>query len=796
MSTLDSSTEKNPAGESKLGSVVGSAASANGLEALELLFENLLHSTQVHTLFLDPQLRIRRFTPRMGELFGLTQHDLGRSIEEFQHRMLYPELMNELRNVLDLGRVHEAEIQDGDNHWFLMRILPYLSEKGNEGVVLTLTDINVTRRAQMNLNRVIDFFPNAVVAINEQGLIQIVNQRTKSIFGYEAAEMIGQPVEMLLPERCWDKHRIDRMQYALHPQTREMSRLGEMFGRRKSGEEFPVEVGLNSINTEKGLLMLASVNDVTIRMATEKELLRREQELRLVINSVPMLIAYIDRDRVYRYVNNSYCAKMGLSPDRVHNRRVQDIVDEETWNQKCRHLDRVFAGESVTAELSRGFPINSTNEQAWILARYVPDRDENGQVRGCFVAMSDITELKELLEVKQRQVEHRDLFLATLSHELRNPLGAVMSALRLLQGNQNNSEVQTKTLAAIDRQAVQMTALLEDLLNVARITKGKIDLNRSPVRLDGIVKESVESVSASFEKREQRVHIVLGDRTAWVNGDAVRLRQIVSNLLTNASRYSPRGESILIRLEVSPSTDSASLGAAAIHVVDHGFGVPKEMQERIFEPFEQLRRTHNEASEGLGLGLSLSRRLAELHGGTVTVFSQGEGLGSTFTIQLPLIAPPVPHEELSQTRQRLAVAESSMIVLVEDNDDARELLRELLEYEKYDVRTASDGPSGLELIRQTRPCVALIDVGLPGMTGHEVARNIRRDGLTTTLIAVTGYGQKSDRDAALSAGFDNHITKPVDFDKLLRLIERIVSSCQESSANSKIAGGENVESIP
>ena len=732
--------------------------------------ENLLHSTQVHTLFLDRQLRIRRFTPRIGEIFSLVQHDIGRSIEAFHNRLQYAHLLRDLRLVVSTGQLQESEIQDVGGRWFLMRILPYLTEKGSEGVVLTLTDIDVTRRAQMNLNCVIDFFPNAVVAINEQGLIQIVNQRTQSIFGYEASEMIGQPVEMLLPEQRREQHRLDREEYARNPKPREMERLGELYALRKNGEEFPVEVGLNSIKTEKGLLIISSINDITVRQSTQLELARREQQLRLVINGVPMLIAYIDNDRIYRYVNNYYCEKLGLTPDEVCNKRVQCVVGETVYAQKRPLLDRVFAGESVTAELRRKFPTDPPDHENWILAHYVPDRDEKGVVRGCFVAMNDITELKELVTSKQKQVEQRDLFLATLSHELRNPLGAVTSALRLLQSGRDNSELLQKTLAAIDRQTSQMAALLDDLLDVSRVTKGKIELRRSPVELEHVVRESVESVMPMFEKRNQQVKVSITSEPAWVDGDAVRLRQIVINLLTNAARYSPPGEIIVVSLESESNT------SGIIRVKDHGIGIPMEMQERIFEPFEQLRRTHNEASEGLGLGLSLSRRLAELHGGNVTVFSRGDGQGSEFTVHVPLIEPPHDDGDFQHSVPELMVERPRSIALVEDNEDARDLLRQLLEFEDFQVEVAADGLSGLELIRQKRPQVAVMDIGLPGMDGHEIARTLRGEGVTTILIALTGYGQDSDRAAALVAGFDEHVTKPVDFDALVRLLERVVAT--------------------
>ena len=742
--------------------------------------ENLLLSTKVHTLFLDPQLRIRRFTPGMARIFSLVEHDIGRSIETFHSRLSYADLLNNLERVLKAGGTIESDVQDDDGRWFLARILPYMTQHGSDGVVLTLTDIDGSRRAQMNLHRIIDLFPNVVVAIDERKAIQIVNQRTEMIFGYAAAEMIGKPIDLLLPNDAPNKHLLVSPADAKSRKSGDLQQFSVFHGRRKDGERFPVEIEFSSINTEKGPLTLASIHDVTARLATQRELARREKELRLVINNIPMLIAYIDSNRIYRYVNDFYCEKLGLPHDQIKNRYVQEIVDKETWLQKREHLDRVFAGHSVTAELLRTFPTDIPTRETWILAQYVPDMDENDLVRGCFLAMNDITQLKELVQNKQRQVEQRDLFLATLSHELRNPLGAVMAALRLLQSGISDPEQLKRTLAAIDRQANQMTALLDDLLDVARITKGKIELKRAPTRLSDVINESIESVSASFDRRHQKVEVDLGDRPCWIYGDAVRLRQIVINLLTNASRYSPEGQETSVVLEVHSSTNASSWGTAEIQVTDHGIGIPPEMQERIFEPFEQLGRTHNEASEGLGLGLSLSRRLAELHGGTVSVHSEGKGKGSTFSVRLPLMQPLL---EIANENSPVAIqppATAASIVLVEDNDDARDLLRELLQYEKYEVQAAADGPSGLDLILRLQPCVALIDVGLPGMSGHEVARAVRNAGMNTKLIAVTGYGQDTDREAALAAGFDEHITKPVNFERLLKLLERIVSTWVDS----------------
>jgi CheY-like chemotaxis protein len=304
-----------------------------------------------------------------------------------------------------------------------------------------------------------------------------------------------------------------------------------------------------------------------------------------------------------------------------------------------------------------------------------------------------------------------------------------------------------------------MAALLEDLLDVARITEGKIELQKQLLDLRDVVAPAVESVQHHLELRGQQVERQLPERPVGVHGNAVRLQQVLSNLLSNASKYSPRGSTIRVRIDVDEHQ-------ADLHVIDAGEGIPPDLLQRVFEPFEQLGRRNDRTDGGMGLGLTVAQNLVRMHGGIIEARSDGTGCGSEFHIRLPTVPwePPVP-----AVPPEAAVNDRSLtVVIVEDNADARGLLQMLLQQDGYCVSAAGTGDQGLQLIREIRPDVAIVDIGLPGMDGYAVARAVRSQPelQSVLLIALTGYGQASDRLEAIDAGFDTHFTKPVDIKAL------------------------------
>ena len=353
-----------------------------------------------------------------------------------------------------------------------------------------------------------------------------------------------------------------------------------------------------------------------------------------------------------------------------------------------------------------------------------------------------------------REIEQRDLrkeqFVAMLAHELRNPLGAITSALGVLE--RVGGDPADRARGVIRRQLQNLTHLVDDLLDVSRITTGKISLSRSTVNLA----ESVERCLKTLEAGERIVgHVIsVQSEDAWIEADSVRIDQILINLIGNALKYTPAGGNIDIRVRLEGDQ-------SVVEIADTGVGMSREALAHAFDLFFQADRAPERTQGGLGIGLSLSRQLVELHGGSVEAASDGEGRGSRFTIRFPRSAPPAPHESGDAVSGH--EIDRSRILLVEDNEDAREMLQMLLTRAGHEVYGACDGPSGIEMARTVGPDIVVIDLGLPGVDGYEVARQLRagprRD---LGLIALSGYGQAEDRRKALEAGFDTHIVKPVD----------------------------------
>jgi signal transduction histidine kinase len=360
----------------------------------------------------------------------------------------------------------------------------------------------------------------------------------------------------------------------------------------------------------------------------------------------------------------------------------------------------------------------------------------------------------------ERASQAKDAFLAMLAHELRNPLAAIVNGLAVLDQISPQAEAAERTRAVIARQVQQLTRLIDALLDVSRIMSGKIVLERAPVELGKATRQCVEARQAAAGGSLE--FSVLADaHPLVVEGDSVRLEQIVGNLLDNAVKYSPPGAPVRVSL-------SEENGQAVLRIQDRGVGVAPDMLESIFEPFTQVNTSLHRAGGGLGLGLAVARGLVEQHGGRITAHSTGLGQGTEFIVRLPLSSTA----PAAQAEAAPAAGPGRRIVVVEDHADAREMLQELLTLQGHRVEVAADGRAGLVLILQAAPDVALIDVGLPGLDGYEVARQVRRTlgSANTRLIAVTGYGQSYDRAQAREAGFDLHLTKPVDLRELSRAL--------------------------
>lgn len=403
----------------------------------------------------------------------------------------------------------------------------------------------------------------------------------------------------------------------------------------------------------------------------------------------------------------------------------------------------------------------------WIVAhddRRKFDRSDERLMRVLSEFASAGWQLWKSREAAEAANQRKDEFLAMLGHELRNPLAAILSATSVLKMRERGDPSTQLGIEVVTRQAQRLTRLAQDLLDLARLNQGKLELNLEVVDVRAVAADAVEASRAEIERRGHRLHVDLPAEPIWVHGDATRLTQMLTNLLDNAAKYTPEpGE---IRL-----TAEHAHGEARISVRDTGIGVRHDQLDQVFDLFKQLGDSA-QRSGGLGLGLALVRNLATMHGGSVVAGSGGVGKGSEFTVRLPLaLAPP---ETAAAPAARPVVPSPRRILLVEDDADVAESFSLALSFEGHSVRIAHDGPSALDAMGTFAPDVVLLDVGLPGMNGYEVARRLRKEYSTErlTIIALSGYSREEDRRASAEAGCDVHLVKPVDPDSLREFLDR------------------------
>jgi two-component system CheB/CheR fusion protein len=373
------------------------------------------------------------------------------------------------------------------------------------------------------------------------------------------------------------------------------------------------------------------------------------------------------------------------------------------------------------------------------------------------VTFLDITNRKQAEDEIRMAARRREEFLAMLSHELRNPLAAVVSATKVMRAQNIKPEAVERARQIVERQSRHMARLLDDLLDVSRITRGGIELRKEDVDLREVIRTAIEALNPVLEERQTQLTTEIPDSVLAVRGDNARMQQVIVNLLSNAARYSPPGSPIV--LSARPETGGNG-DWIVLEVRDQGRGISPSMLSDIFEMFVQDEQGLERSAGGLGIGLTLVRQIVELHGGKVEALSDGVGKGSTFTVRFPRL----PHAVIHRLNESQRAADSRRVVVVEDQDDSREMLCVLLQSMGHVVMDECDGARAIAAIEREHPDIALIDIGLPVMSGYEVARRLRQNPLLddVILVALTGYGRDSDIEAAKAAGFDAHLTKPAE----------------------------------
>lgn len=526
-----------------------------------------------------------------------------------------------------------------------------------------------------------------------------------------------------------------------------------------------------------GPLLIGSFLDITERRSTEADLteaLKRQGETNALLDAIfasaPVGLAFWDRQLRFQRINQRLAEMNGL-PRSAHIGRRPDelfpgIEDLPAILDRWRQI--IATGEPWLDVEVRG-ETPASGPSIWNESFYPIRLD--GEILGVAGIVEDITEqrradleMEQLLEALREADRRKDEFLAVLGHELRNPLAALRNGLAVLE-QADGSQAGAPVREMMERQLAHLVRLVDDLLDLSRVSRGDIDLKQGPVDLPRVVEEAVELVRPLIRQRGHRLSLEVEDGAPVILGDFERLVQVMGNLLSNAAKFSEaEGE---IRLSVASAGDSA-----VVRIRDRGFGVPPEQIEPMFEMFTQVpEHRQRTGGGGLGIGLALSRKLAELHGGTLTAHSEGLGRGTEFVLVLPRNASGAPRP-LREPPRGPAPVRPRRVLLVDDNRDAAEALSMLLEMKGHRVRVAYDGPSAIKAFQEEVPEAVLLDIGLPGMDGLEVGRRIRAlpGGGAVMICAVTGWGQDQDRRRSAAAGFDVHLTKPVDLDELDRVL--------------------------
>ncbi len=505
--------------------------------------------------------------------------------------------------------------------------------------------------------------------------------------------------------------------------------------------------------------------DITDRMRAEIALHEREEQFRALFEQTSAGIAQTDLQGRFLLVNDRYCQIVSRSREELMGLRLLDVTHPDDLPKHVDQFVDLVTGESPDFTIENRY-VRPDGTTVWVNNSVSLVRDSTGKPQFVLASVTDITERNRAEKTAREASRQRDAFLAVLGHELRNPLSPMLTALQLMRLR----GIEGRELEILEHQVAHMRRLVDDLLDVSRITTGKVHLRMEDVDVADVVARAVDIAAPLVGQRKHILQVQIPKGVFGVRADVVRLTQIVANLLHNAAKFSDEGSTIAI---FATKVD----GTIRLSVRDDGIGIAPEMLATIFDDFVQHPEALDRSRGGLGLGLAIVKNLVRQHGGKVSAHSQGPGKGSEFVVELPAVeltrpisVTPGPSQLQWESRHR------ARILVVDDNRDAAETIHEGLLHHGYLVEVAFDAETALRIAKEFKPAVALLDIGMPVIDGYELAGLLRGlDELNNSvrLVAVTGFGQPSDRERALAAGFDRHLVKPVDLKTLTRVIEEL-----------------------
>jgi PAS domain S-box-containing protein len=638
----------------------------------------------------------------------------------------------------------------------------------------TRRDEAILRRTERELATTLHSIGDAVISTDTDGSIRFMNPEAERLTGWPQASGRGKPlaeVFRIIGERTRAPVDSPAIQVLKKGKTVQLANHTILVAR--DGTERAIADSGAPILDDAGrvLGMVLVFRDASAERAAERKLQLRDAELQIINDHARFPIVHLDRRHHYIFVNRAYAERFGLTPEQCAGKHIREVAGELAYENVRPHIEAVLAGRTV--EFESEIPYQAPLGTRWMRCIYAPvHRSEDEEVRSLVATVTDITDRKEAEEMLRRSQaalqeadRRKDEFLATLSHELRNPLAPIRTAAQILASPEISSQQLKWAQNVLQRQVGHMALLLDDLLDIARITQGKLDIRMERVTINGIVDSAVEAARPLIDGKNHHLTVTLPPEALTIEADPLRLSQVLSNLLTNAAKYTDPGGHIDLRA-VSQE------GVLTLSVKDNGIGIAPESIDRIFEMFSQIEGVSGRSEGGLGIGLALVKGLTELHGGAVEVRSDGLGHGSEFVLRLPIAITDSASRLIGSIVGPPAIAGARRVLIADDNRDAADSLGMLLGLAGHEVRVAHSGQTALSLAQVFRPDTALLDIGMPDLSGYEVARQLRREpwGIGIRLIALTGWGQTDDRRRAHEAGFDYHLTKPIDPDALAALI--------------------------
>jgi two-component system, chemotaxis family, CheB/CheR fusion protein len=759
--------------------------------------QNLMDATAIATVFLDRDLRITRSTPAAVDLFNLAAADVGRPLAEVTAALDYPQLAADAARVLERLIPVEREVGHAEGNWYLARLLPYRTMDDRiAGVVLSFVDITQRKQAEEVrrwLSAVVNASTDAIISFSMDGMVLSWNGGAERILGYEGAEAIGRHLSFLSPGRAELADEFLRRVAAGESLQQDMVR------QRKDGAEVHLAVSVSPIHEADGRVIggTAIARDIGEQRAAREALRASEERLRLVVeNARDYAIFSIDLERrvtswnrgAERLLGYAEAEVIGQTADLIFtdSDRAAGAPEQEmhtTITEGRASDDRLHQRKDGSLFWASGLSMLMRDGQGAAVGAVKVLRDQTAERDSRQALEASQSELIQALAETQRarqQLEMadaaKDRFLAVLSHELRNPLASIASASELLMMPKLPEAALEKAAQVVQRQARAMKVLLDELLDVSRLSLGRLTLTRRPVSIAHVVQSALETTKPLVQAAGHELVVELPPGTVEVDGDALRLAQVVSNLVGNAAKYTPEGGRIVVRAEVFHDE-------VVLTVEDNGIGMDPAEIDRMFDLFSQASGAVNRSNGGLGIGLALARNIVELHGGWIMASSAGPGQGSHLRVGLPLLrvapaeAPVASPEPTPQPLKPAVAAEGELVLVADDNGDAAWGLAKLLELSGFRAVLARSGEEALAVAEQQRPAVALLDIGMPDLSGHDVARRLRERewGRAMILIAATGWGQEADIRESMQAGFDAHLTKPLNVGRIKSLIEELAA---------------------